>query len=213
MNEIMDWFQDQQIKRTLKSLENNRIPSIYCRTKKEAAEKVLEMIPQGSSIGLGGSMTLKQMGLLDTLGNWGGPIYNPFIKGLTADEGLQMRRRALVSDVFLTSTNAITENGEIFNIDATGNRVGAMMFGPARVILVAGINKVVKNLQEARLTVQDKTAPLNAKRLGIQTPCTYTGKCEDCESPDRICNVYTVIRKKPRLTDFRVVLIGEELGL
>jgi hypothetical protein len=213
MKVIMHWFYDEQAKRTIKALKANRIPAFFCPNKQEGKNKILEMIPEGSSIGIGGSISLEQLGLIEAISREGITIYNPFIKGLPAEEDLLMRRKALVSDIFLTSTNAITEKGEIFNIDATGNRVGAMMFGPKRVIIVAGINKIAKNLDEAKLRVQNRAAPLNAKRLGRQTPCTHTGKCEDCESPDRICNVYLVIRKKPRLTDLRVVLIGEKLGL
>jgi len=119
----------------------------------------------------------------------------------------------LLSDVFLISTNAITEEGHLFNIDATGNRVSAMVFGPSKVIAVAGINKIVKNLDEAFMKVQERTAPINAKRLKKATPCVNSGKCEDCESPERICNIGVIIYKKPKLTDLHVVLIGENLGI
>jgi hypothetical protein len=108
-------------------------------------------------------------------------------------------------DYFLCSTNAITEEGHLYNVDATGNRVGAMFFGPGKTIIVCGINKIVRDMEEA-------AAPMNAKRLGRKTPCAQTGVCSDCNSPERICNIAVEILKKPSRTDVLVLLVGEPLG-
>lgn len=213
MKEIFDWFQEKQVERTIEALGNNRIPAVFFPTREQAKEAIMEMIPPDSSVGIGGSVTLGQLGVFEELKKRPCTVFNPFGSKLTDEEKMDMRRKALVSDVFLVSTNAVTEEGQLFNIDATGNRVGAMFFGPKKVIVVAGTNKIVKDLDEAILKVQETTAPINAKRLNANAPCVHTGQCEDCKSPGRICNIWVAIQKKPRLTDLHVVLVGERLGI
>jgi hypothetical protein len=123
-----------------------------------------------------------------------------------------MRREMFLADVYVSSSNAVTEDGKLYNIDGTGNRVGSMTFGPKKVILVCGINKIVKDLDAAVSRVQNRAAPMNARRLALKTPCAETGVCADCASPQRICNVYVVTAKKPVWTDVTVLLVGEPLG-
>ena len=212
MKKTLEWFQEKQAERTIKALKKNRIPASFFSTKEQATARIMEMIPPGSTVGIGGSVTLWQMGLIDEVKKRGFTVLNPFDPKLNGEESLELRRKALVSDVFLVSTNAVTEEGELFNIDATGNRAGAMFFGPKKVIVIAGTNKIVSNLDEAIIKVREKTAPINAKRLGIDAPCVQTGQCQDCNSPGRICNIWVTIAKKPRLTVLEVVLIGETLG-
>jgi len=213
MREVFDWFQEKQVERTIEALKGNRISAVFFSTREQAKEGILEMIPPGSSVGIGGSVTLRQLGLIEEVKKRGFTVLNPMQPKLTDEEKLSLRRKALLSDVFLVSTNAITEDGKLFNIDSLGNRVGAMFFGPKKVIVVAGTNKIVKDLDEAILKVQERTAPMNAKRLNIATPCVQSGECEDCEAPARICNIWVIIHKKPRLTDMQVVLVGEVLGI
>jgi len=213
MKGVFDWFQGKQVERTIDALKKNRMPAVFFRTKEQAKKGILEMISPDSNVGIGGSVTLGQLGLIEEMKKHGFTVLNPFEPKLTKEEKINLRRKALLSDVFLVSTNAITEGGQLFNIDATGNRVGAMIFGPKKVIVVAGANKIVKDLDEAILKVRERTAPINAKRLNVKTPCVHTGQCEDCESPERICNIWVVICKKPRLTDLQVVLVGEILGI
>jgi L-lactate utilization protein LutB len=213
MKSVFQWFHDQQIERTIKALEKNQIPAFFIPNKKEAKEKILDMIPQGSSIGIGGSVSMEQLGLIEEIKRREFTLFNPFDPSLSEDKNIVMRRKALLSDVFLTSTNAVTEQGQLFNIDATGNRVSAMIFGPSKVIVIAGFNKIVRNMDEAIIKVKERTAPINAKRLKKNTPCVYSGKCEDCESPERICNIGVIIYKKPKLTDLNVFLIGKNLGI
>ena len=170
------------------------------------------MIPEGASVGVGGSLTLSQIGFFDEAGKRSIKLLNPAAQGVSQEEGVQIRREIFLADFFLSSSNAITEDGKLYNIDATGNRVGAMMFGPKNVILVCGANKIVKNIAEAQAKVQEWVAPMNARRLGMKTPCVETGQCADCSSPQRICNIYTILAKKPLRTNMTVLLVGQHLG-
>ena len=159
------------------------------------------------------SITLSQIGFFTEAERRTIKLLNPAQKGLSPEEALQTRRQIMNADFFLSSSNAVTEDGKLYNIDATGNRVAAMMFGPKHVILVCGVNKIVRNLDEARIRVKEWVAPMNAKRLSVKTPCAETGECADCSSPQRICNIYVELVKKPSRTDFTVLLVGEHLGL
>jgi hypothetical protein len=118
----------------------------------------------------------------------------------------------MTSDLFLSGVNAITMNGELVNIDFAGNRVNAMSYGPGKVILVAGYNKIVEDVQEAIKRIKNVAAPLNARRLNIDVPCAKLGRCVDCNSPNRICRVVVILERKPALTDILIILVGEELG-
>jgi hypothetical protein len=172
-----------------------------------------KMIPEGATVGVGGSLTLNQVDLASAIQKRPVKFLNPFAKGLSMEEGDKIRREIFSAEVFIASSNAVTEDGKLFNIDATGNRVGPMIYGPKKVILLCGVNKIVKDLAEAQKKVQEWTAPMNVKRLGYKPPCGQTGQCSDCSSPERICNAYVVLAKKPRRTDYMIFLIGEDLGL
>jgi len=137
----------------------------------------------------------------------------PTQQAKNTEERHELIRKSFSSDFFLASTNAITEDGKLFNVDATGNRVGAMFIGPKKTIIVAGVNKIVKDLAAAEKRVREWVAPQNAKRLGKKTPCVETGVCGDCSSPDRICNIYVTLAKKPARTDVIIILVGESLGI
>jgi hypothetical protein len=156
---------------------------------------------------------LKQIGFFEAAKARGMKLLNPFVQGITPEERNAMTRKIFSCDYFLCSTNAITEEGQLYNVDATGNRVAAMFFGPKKTIVVCGINKIVKDMDEARKRVWNLVAPMNAKRLGRKTPCTQTGVCSDCNSPERICNISVEIVKKPTRSDILVLLVGELLGL
>lgn len=212
MTEYQGWFQERQVERTLKALRKNNFDAEFVPKAPDAAVEIFKRIPEGASVGIGGSLTLSQIGFFDEAKKHPIKLLHPFASGLSPEEGLQIRREVLLADVFITGTNAVTEDGKLINIDGTGNRVGAMIFGPKKVILVCGVNKIVKDLAEAHRRAQEWAAPMNAKRLGIKTPCAETGVCADCDSPQRICNIYTIIAKKPLRTDFTVLLVGEPLG-
>ncbi len=213
MNQFQQWYHEQQAERTIKALKKNNFEAAYFANSSAALTELWRMIPEGATVGVGGSLTLSQVDLGNELAKRAVRFLNPFARGLSAEEGEKIRREIFSADIFISSSNAVTEDGKLFNIDATGNRVGPMIFGPKKVILICGVNKIVKDLAEAQKKVQEWTAPMNVKRLGYKTPCGSTGVCSDCSSPERICNAYVVLAKKPRRTDYMIFLIGEELGL
>lgn len=213
MTKFHEWYQQMQVERTINALKKNNFDARFFSKPVEAVEEIWKMIPEGATVGYGGSLTLNQIGFIEEAQKRPIKFLNPFAKGLSVEEAEKIRREIFMADFFLTSSNAITEDGKLFNIDATGNRVGAMMFGPKKVILVCGVNKIVKDMAEAQRKVQETTAPMNAKRLGYKTPCAQTGECSDCASPERICNAYVILAKKPRRTDLSVFIVGENLGL
>lgn len=213
MTQFHQWYQELQVERTIKALKKNNFDARFFPKASAALEEIWKMIPEGARVGYGGSLTLTQIGFIDEIQKRPVKFLNPFAKGLSPEEGERIRREVFTADFFFASSNAITEDGKLFNIDATGNRVGAMMFGPKKVILICGANKIVKDIAEAQKKVQEWTAPVNVKRLGYKCPCGQTGECSDCASPERICNAYVVLAKKPRRTDISIFLIGEVLGL
>lgn len=213
MNQFQQWYHELQAERTVKALKENHFEAQYFSKASQALEALWKMIPEGATVGIGGSLTLTQLGLVDELQKRPVKLLNPFAKGLSPEESDRIRREIFLADFFLCSSNAVTEDGKLYNIDATGNRVGAMMYGPKKVILLCGVNKIVKNIAEAQKKVQEWAAPMNAKRLGYKTPCGVTGECNDCSSPQRICNAYVILAKKPRRTEVTIFLIGENLGL
>jgi hypothetical protein len=207
------FFREKQVERTLKALKKNNFEALFVPNSKAAAEEVLTRIPDGATVGMGGSVTLIQIGLLDALSKKKVNLIRPFQQGKNADEILELVRKCFASDIFLTSTNAITEDGKLYNVDASGNRVGAMFIGPKKVIVVSGVNKIVEDVEAAEKRVKGWAGPQNAKRLNRKTPCAETGVCSDCSSPDRICNIYVTLGKKPSRTEVAVILVGENLGI
>jgi acyl-CoA hydrolase len=175
-------------------------------------EEILNLIPPDALVGVGGSLTVRELVLLNALLQRGNEVAQHWQQGLSQEARTAIRRQQLTADVFLTSSNAITETGQLVNVDGVGNRVAAMIFGPSKVIVVAGVNKIVKDLEGALDRVNNVASPMNARRLQRKTPCDTTGVCIDCRSPERICNVTTIINRRPIRTDFTVVLVGEERG-
>ncbi|MBW2148636.1 MAG: lactate utilization protein [Deltaproteobacteria bacterium] len=213
MKEWEQWFMEKRAQRAVDALRRNWMEAEFVPTSAQAVEKIMAMIPDGASVGIGGSVTLGQIGLVQALADRPVKLLNPFSKGVSPEEGGRLRREIFTADYFLTGTNAVTENGELYNIDATGNRVGAMFFGPGRSIVVTGHNKIVRDLHAAHRRVKEWAAPMNARRLGYKTPCAETGVCSDCSSQERICRVNVTISKQPRFSNIHVFIIGETLGL
>jgi hypothetical protein len=211
MTEIRDWFEKLQVERTMKALQKNNFATRFVLKAKDAAKEVFTMIPDGATVGVGGSVTLTEIGFFDEAATHPVKLLNPSPQP-SIDDFLRVRREMFLADAYVCSSNAVTEDGKLYNIDGTGNRVGSMTFGPKKVILVCGINKIVKDLDEAMSRVQNRAAPMNARRLALKTPCAETGVCADCASPQRICNAYVVTAKKPIWTDVTVLLVGEPLG-
>lgn len=210
MREIKTWYSGQKIKRTLAALEKNGFQTFFAPTKSEALEMVLSLIPSNATVGIGGSVTLREINLINALTARGNTIFQHWHQ--PKEKVATIMRKELNADVFLASSNAVTEDGKLINIDGTGNRVAAMIFGPQRVILVVGMNKIVKDVDEGIKRAKNVAAPMNARRLGYKTPCADTGVCTDCDAQDRVCRVITIMEKKPDRSDVSVILVGEELG-
>lgn len=206
------WHNDALAKKVVAALINNHFTASYVTTAAEANAEVLKLINTTDTVGIGGSMTVKSIGLLTNLEQRGNTLFNHGVPGLTPDESLAIRRKELTADVFLTSTNAVTLDGQLVNVDGSGNRVAAMIFGPKQVIVVAGINKIVEDTHAAYRRIRLEAAPINNKRLNRPNPCTVSGVCMDCQGPTRICNVTTIIRKALPQTPTHVIIVGEALG-
>jgi len=209
------WYYQKMTETVIESLKRNNLDAFFYENKEEAKNKILSMIPEGSSIGLAGSVTLRQMGIIDdfTRGNW--KLYNQYLPDLPPEESLRIRREGTSADFFLSGTNAITLNGELINISAMGNKISGLAYAK-KVIIVAGINKIVKDVGEGIERTRHFVAPLNAKRLDFNTPCKDTGFCDyhRCRPPEyeRMCNQVLIIEGEREKGRISVVLVGEELG-
>jgi L-lactate utilization protein LutC len=207
----------KRLERVKKALEANRFEAHIVPDAASAAELVLtRLVPEtgATSFSFGGSGTVAALGLVRALAaNPDYRVLDTTDKSLSAADMYELRRQALVVDCFLTGTNAVAETGQLVNLDMIGNRVGAMHFGPRHVIVLAGRNKVVPDVEAGMRRIKGFAAPANAMRLDKKTPCVKTGLCQDCKSPDRICNVWTVTEKSFPAGRVKVVLIGEDLGI
>lgn len=198
--------------KVIKSLNTRHIEGYYCATSADAIKKVLTLIPQGSSISWGGSMTIRDIGLTDALHKAG--TFTLYDRDLaeSPEEVQAVYRQTFGADFYISSANAMSEQGDIVNIDGNGNRVAAIAWGPKKVIFVVGINKIAKDLDAAIKRARGTAAPINTVRLNRETPCTLDGVCHDCHSPNSICNQIHIIRNSYDNGRFSVVIVGEELG-
>ena len=211
MKELKKKHLELLAKSAVKVLTNNHFIAKYATNKQEALEEVLNLIKPGDTIGLGGSATIQELGIEKNLKENEHEIYNH--QGLPKLEKRIMQRKELTSDVFIASSNAITLDGKIINVDGSGNRTAAMTFGPDKVILVVGANKITKNEQEGRERIKLVAAPMNVNRFGLKNPCSVTGHCMECDSPTRICRVTTVFERPMQSgADMHIIVVGEELG-
>lgn len=212
MSENMKRLQEIKIKRTIEALKENGINGYSVKDKEQLKELVKSIIEKGSIVTVGGSMTLFEAGIIDLLRNGDYKFLDRYKEGLTRDEIEKIYRDAFSSDYYITSTNALTEKGELYNVDGNGNRVAAMIYGPKKVIVIAGVNKIVKDLDAAIVRMKEIAAPANAIRLNRNTPCSKVGHCCDCKSPEKICRDYTVIRSQGDKERFHVIIVEENLG-
>lgn len=198
-------------KQTVDILENNHYDAHYAENLQEAKDILLGMITEGASVALGGSVTIEEMGVLKIFREGKYKLFDRYQK-LPHDEIIEIQRQSLLADFLVTGTNAITRNGELVNMDCSGNRVSGMIFGPKRVIVVAGANKLVDDVDMAIKRIKS-IAPLNAKRINHETPCVSTGKCMDCNVKKRICNYLTVINNGWKFDGrISVIVIADEAG-
>ena len=205
------WHWKTIIDRAVQGLNKNNLRAVAAENTGDAVKKVLEYIDPKGSVGVGGSQTVLETGLVEALEKRAQNLvlHKP---GMALEQSLEIRRKALTADYYLASPNAVTLDGKLLFTDGVGNRVSGVIFGPRKVVLVAGVNKIVNDESSGWQRIRLHAAPANAKRLGIKTPCTVTGKCEDCSSEQRICNVDVIVKKKQRYTDYFIVLVPEELG-
>ncbi len=211
--ELIYWAHEQKCLKAVESLGNNGFTTRYCATQQEAFDYIVSQAADAVTIGFGGSMSIAGLQVESRLLSQGKQILNHGNPALSLDEKLEIMRDQLTCDLFLSGCNALTLSGELVNIDGVGNRVAAMLFGPRKVIVVAGRNKLVDgSVQDAIIRVKNYATPPNAKRLNYNTPCARTGFCSNCNSPERICRATTIIDRKPRLTNLHVLVVNAELG-
>ena len=195
----------------IKNLKRRHIEGFYCPTGADAVNKVVELIEDGSSVTWGGTMTVRDLGIPEALKRRGTLEVIDRDLATTAEEKQSMYLRAFSTDVYLSSANAISEDGVIVNIDGNGNRVAAITWGPKKVIFVIGLNKVAQTVEAALARARSTASPVNAARFDIKTPCQTDGVCHNCNSADSICNYVYFLRNSPR-GRHQVVLVGEDLG-
>jgi L-lactate utilization protein LutB len=217
MEKVIRNYWEKRLKDLKKRLESNQFEVFLADRVGEAKEIVLEkIVPRtgAESISWGGSMTFMATGLYEALKELPDvKVLDTFEKNLSQAESLERRRQSLLVDLFVTGTNAVTEDGRLVNLDMYGNRVAALNFGPKSVIILVGRNKIVPTLEDAMTRIKGLAAPANAMRLDKKTPCVETAVCQECSSPDRICNIWTITEKSFPRRRIRVVLINEDLGL
>lgn len=196
------------------ALEKRNIKGIYVGNCDEAREKVLSLIPPGAVVSLGGSITLRECGIIDALRKGDINLIDRYQKDLSKDEIKKLLVEGLSADVFLSGTNAITQDGKLVNIDGTGNRVAALFYGPKKVIIVCGANKIVEDAEAGIRRIKLWAAPFNCIRLNMDTPCSSTGICRDsaCLQPTRVCNEIAIIEGQREPDRMTVIIVGQELG-
>lgn len=214
---------EKQIDRVIKALEKNNIQGFYAENNCKVSELVKELLNKGDTVSFGGSETLRQCGIYELLKSGDYTLLDRNAQNNTPEDIQRLYRESFSADAYLCSSNAITENGELYNVDGLGNRVAAITFGPKSVIVIAGYNKIVSDLNAAIHRVKTLAAPANCLRLNKDTYCSKCGHCvaidmgktgmtDGCDSPDRICRHFVVTGKQPKIGRIKVILVGERLG-
>jgi len=202
----------EKIAKTIEALNRHGFEASYVADRVECRRLLLALIPPTASVGVPGSASVRATGIVAALREREQPVYDHWVEGLSREESLEIRRKQLLCDVLITSANAVSATGEIVNMDGIGNRVAATAFGPGRVILVVGRNKIVADLSAARRRIHRTAAPRRAKELKMKTPCAKTGKCSNCNVPDRICRAEIIMHRAPSLTPTAVLIVDQDLG-
>jgi hypothetical protein len=215
MNEfesVSIWHKETVLEELSAKLTKRGFNPVILNTIDTIKDFISRTVPVDATVGLGGSVTLRETGIDVLLKSRGNTVFDHWDGSKNPGENLEARRRQLTSDFFLTSINAITIDGELVNIDGVGNRVAAMIFGPKHVIAIVGYNKIASNVDEAIGRTKNIASVKNSKRLGLNTPCAKTGFCMDCKPPVSICRITTIIAYKPMLTEFTIILTPLDLG-
>ena len=208
MNDIITKRNDLLAQKVIKGLESRNMKGFYAKDRDEALKIALGLMPEGSSVTMGGSVSAAEIGLVDAVknGNY------EFIDRNTAEDKRKAALAAYDVDFFLASCNAMTEDGVLVNIDGNSNRVSAIAHGPRKVLFIVGMNKICKDADMAMKRARNVAAPINAQRFGLQTPCTKTGQCMDCKSPDTICCQFLITRYSRHSDRIYVILLNDNLG-
>ncbi|MEW6112002.1 MAG: lactate utilization protein [Thermodesulfobacteriota bacterium] len=200
------------INTTMKALKDHGFEARFCATRDEAAQFILETAKDCASVGIGGTHTARALGIVPMLESAGKTVYDHWKLKVGTPEELDCRRKQMLADLFISSANALTMTGELVNREGAGNRINGMTFGPPKVIIVVGKNKIVPDLDAAIGRLESTAGPLRAMSLNRKTPCVKTGYCMDCDSPERICRITHIIHRKPVFTHITVLILDEELG-
>lgn len=197
----------------IKGLEKRNMEGVFCETKEDALAKALSYMEEGSSVTWGGSMSISEIGLMDAVKNGNYEIIDRSV-AKNYEEQRELFAKAVLADYYLMSSNAITLDGELINIDGTGNRVACLTYGPKNVIMIVGMNKVVNDVEDGIKRVRNFASPPNTLRLGLKTPCSMTGRCGDCYGDTCICSQIVVTRRQSAgmRGRIKVILVGESLG-
>lgn len=201
-----------EVQNTVESLKRNGFDVKVFESKEKAREWLVSQVKERERVGIGGSLTIRQIGVVEALKEKGITLYDHWEEGLSPEEVLDTRKKQIVSDVFITSSNAITQTGEIVNREGVGNRINAMTFGPGRVYIVVGKNKIVKDVNAGIERIKKISAPLRSKNLNTNNPCVEKGECIDCSSPTRICRITHIIHRCPVNTNITIIIVLDELG-
>lgn len=212
ISEIMQKNYEHQAETIIKALEKRNMKGYYCADCAAAVELAKTLTPAGSTVSFGGSMTLSETGIMDMLKSRTDITLLDRSQAKDAAETKQIYHDALSSDVYFMSSNAITKDGELINIDGNGNRVAALIYGPEHVVLVVGMNKIVSTVDDGIRRVHDIAASANGVRLGKSTPCAVTGFCHDCLSPECMCSHTVITRRNYTANRIHVILVGDTLG-
>ena len=213
MDENQIVWNEKVAEKLINKLEKRRMEGSYAATAAKAKEEVIAMITPGASVFRCGTMTAGETGLWESITELPEvKLIDPYEPGILPEEGLARRQQGMTADFMIASSNAVTLDGKLVNLDGMGNRVAAMAFGPKKVILMVGMNKVTPDLESAMAKVKHYAAPVNNIRLGLKNPCVETGLCSDCKSPTRICNMWSIIEGHMIEKRIHVKLIGESMG-
>ena len=212
MNENIKWVNEKKIEKTINNLKKNNINGYYVKDNDELINLIKDIAKEGEVVSVGGSMSLFESKVIELLRSGRYEFLDRYKKDLTQEDIKEIYRKSFFADTYFASANAITEDGKIFNVDGNGNRVAAILYGPDKVVLIVGVNKIVKNIEQAVARNRSISGPSNAKRLNLSTPCIKTGQCMECNIEDRICCEYTVIKRQRNPKRMHVIFINDTLG-
>ena len=212
MNENIKWVNEKKIEKTINNLKKNNINGYYVKDNDELINLIKDIAKEGEVVSVGGSMSLFESKVIELLRSGRYEFLDRYKKDLTQEDIKEIYRKSFFADTYFASANAITEDGKIFNVDGNGNRVAAILYGPDKVVLIVGVNKIVKNIEQAVARNRAISGPANAKRLNLSTPCVKTGQCMECKSEERICCEYTVIKRQRNPKRMHVIFINDTLG-